>query len=549
MSIRKLKRFVKDALPYAAMAAPFIPGLGIGSLGTKIMGSKLASTFGAKGLMSSPFWSSIVGGAVKDAVFKGIVSKALNKRNPQLIAKDAFLRGIFLNAYKTGFDPTMMMGGDETLEIPGVPARVSDRVSIKDYENLITPADKVSGVTPKYTEYGQSMMDKWYGPGRGGPNIAPSPYDVTTGYEMDDKYTWDRVTPEWTVPEINKDLIVPPPYSPFTDVETTYETFPDKMEGAIPPLPGGTAENPLAGLGYMTKEKTTPSLLDTLTGKAKGAKDLGIEKGTDEYDEYFGLGKTTADPLWLAGTAYDLYRDPLTEGDVEEDDEEKYRKFMARMAITPGGSLEGFLGNRGGIASLANGGQPVTLPLTTLDYTDPDWYKGTDDDIIPAPVLPGDIDFADEFEGYLDLVSGDPATDYTDMWREYNRQAIQAGLPTITFEEFMELRGDSDQAAADPQTLGRFPVIGGEMAAQGGRMGYYGGGELNAIPGGMVNGPGTEVSDSIPAQLSNNEFVFTADSVRAAGGGDIDLGAQKMYGIMNALDPDSAKLGEPPVYS
>ena len=39
MSIRKLKRFVKDALPYAAMAAPFIPGLGIGSLGTKIMGA------------------------------------------------------------------------------------------------------------------------------------------------------------------------------------------------------------------------------------------------------------------------------------------------------------------------------------------------------------------------------------------------------------------------------------------------------------------------------------------------------------------------------
>ena len=85
--------------------------------------------------------------------------------------------------------------------------------------------------------------------------------------------------------------------------------------------------------------------------------------------------------------------------------------------------------------------------------------------------------------------------------------------------------------------------------AQGGRMGYYGGGELNAIPGGMVNGPGTETSDSIPAQLSNNEFVVTADAVRAAGGGDIDLGAQKFYGIMNALDPNSAKLGEPPVYS
>ena len=88
-----------------------------------------------------------------------------------------------------------------------------------------------------------------------------------------------------------------------------------------------------------------------------------------------------------------------------------------------------------------------------------------------------------------------------------------------------------------------------QSQATGGVMGYYGGGELNAIPGGMISGPGTETSDSIPAQLSNNEFVVTADAVRAAGGGDIDLGAQKFYGIMNALDPNSAKLGEPPVYS
>ena len=79
--------------------------------------------------------------------------------------------------------------------------------------------------------------------------------------------------------------------------------------------------------------------------------------------------------------------------------------------------------------------------------------------------------------------------------------------------------------------------------------GYQGGGELNAIPGGMVSGPGTEVSDSIPAQLSNNEFVFTADAVRAAGGGDIDRGAQQLYGIMNALDPRSSRVNEPPVYS
>ena len=79
----------------------------------------------------------------------------------------------------------------------------------------------------------------------------------------------------------------------------------------------------------------------------------------------------------------------------------------------------------------------------------------------------------------------------------------------------------------------------------------YGGSsmDLNAIPGGTISGPGTETSDSIPAQLSNNEFVFTADAVRAAGGGNIDAGAQKMYSMMNALDPDSAKPGDPPQYA
>ena len=45
-----------------------------------------------------------------------------------------------------------------------------------------------------------------------------------------------------------------------------------------------------------------------------------------------------------------------------------------------------------------------------------------------------------------------------------------------------------------------------------------------------------EKADDIPAMLSNNEFVFTADAVRAAGGGNIDKGADKMYATMKALE-------------
>jgi len=45
-----------------------------------------------------------------------------------------------------------------------------------------------------------------------------------------------------------------------------------------------------------------------------------------------------------------------------------------------------------------------------------------------------------------------------------------------------------------------------------------------------------EKADDVPARLSKNEFVFTADAVRAAGGGSVQKGAQKMYNTMKALE-------------
>ena len=45
-----------------------------------------------------------------------------------------------------------------------------------------------------------------------------------------------------------------------------------------------------------------------------------------------------------------------------------------------------------------------------------------------------------------------------------------------------------------------------------------------------------EKADDIPAMLSNNEFVFTADSVREFGDGDVNKGAQRMYDMMKKLE-------------
>ena len=45
-----------------------------------------------------------------------------------------------------------------------------------------------------------------------------------------------------------------------------------------------------------------------------------------------------------------------------------------------------------------------------------------------------------------------------------------------------------------------------------------------------------EKEDDIPAMLSNNEFVFTADAVRGMGDGDVNKGAQRMYDMMKKLE-------------
>ena len=54
--------------------------------------------------------------------------------------------------------------------------------------------------------------------------------------------------------------------------------------------------------------------------------------------------------------------------------------------------------------------------------------------------------------------------------------------------------------------------------------------------GGFVGIGRKEKADDVPARLSKNEFVFTADAVRNAGGGDIDAGAEVMENMMNHLE-------------
>jgi hypothetical protein len=97
---------------------------------------------------------------------------------------------------------------------------------------------------------------------------------------------------------------------------------------------------------------------------------------------------------------------------------------------------------------------------------------------------------------------------------------------TITPEEMVELR--------NMESASMFSTAKG--MAEGGIMDLGGMEKDYRAEGGFVPIGKAEKADDVPARLSVNEFVFTADAVRNAGGGDIDKGAQVMENMMRHLE-------------
>jgi len=79
----------------------------------------------------------------------------------------------------------------------------------------------------------------------------------------------------------------------------------------------------------------------------------------------------------------------------------------------------------------------------------------------------------------------------------------------------------------------------------GGRVNKNTGGMMSVLPkgremdyrgGGVIPMGSKERADDVPARLSKNEFVMTADAVKAAGGGNVNKGAKRMYNLMHKLE-------------
>tara|TARA_Y100000004_G_scaffold189367_1_gene244853 strand:- start:392 stop:1333 length:942 start_codon:yes stop_codon:yes gene_type:complete len=123
--------------------------------------------------------------------------------------------------------------------------------------------------------------------------------------------------------------------------------------------------------------------------------------------------------------------------------------------------------------------------------------------------------------------------------------AYEAGLFDSYDQAVQDYIASFTGMQSDPRRLYGLPNL---FAAQGGRVAAQEGGIMATAPGmppgmqvdgrdgGFIPMGVKEKADDVPAMLSKNEFVMTADAVRAAGGGSVNKGAQRMYDLMNNLE-------------
>ena len=121
---------------------------------------------------------------------------------------------------------------------------------------------------------------------------------------------------------------------------------------------------------------------------------------------------------------------------------------------------------------------------------------------------------------------------------------VDGVMPDDRKKEFYELyapqmyrNGDMDRAEFE---FIQTEILGKDMnqpiAKKDGGLMDLGGKEMDLRGGGFVPIGKKERADDVPARLSKNEFVMTADAVRAAGGGSVNEGAKRMYKVMNDLE-------------
>ena len=313
-------------------------------------------------------------------------------------------------------------------------------------------------------------------------------------------------------------------------------TTPNVRAPGMPSFLGETGFNRTGGLlGKLGLTKGGGSMMPTALGGITGASLLTY---------FMAKGKTEDEAEELA---QDVYRGKGLGMDLIKSDMQKYRSGILSASqahdkgyhfLTP----RNYLGAQGGRVGLKKG----TKGKGPHGKTDKEVLKEL------YPTL---------FSDTTTSIEGSPGK------KKYYKGKAQGGR--IGFaegtEESEEYIMDAEESMAIfkvyPKQLSERQqnyLYGYKKYAKGGRIGKYGGGVTSAMPriptgmprvnaggiteldyrqeGGFVPMGVKEKADDVPAMLSKNEFVMTADAVKAAGGGDVEKGAQRMYDTMKMLE-------------
>ena len=163
---------------------------------------------------------------------------------------------------------------------------------------------------------------------------------------------------------------------------------------------------------------------------------------------------------------------------------------------------------KGGRVGFAHGGSGFDGIINAIVKTD-------ENDMKMANLIPEElkIGLAEEFE----IIFKRPPANDEELFRYYYDKEEWKGPG----DNVQMIEGESEEV----------------MAAHGGMMSVLPPGmEMDYRGGGMIPMGSIERADDVPARVSKNEFVMTADAVRAAGGGSVNKGAQRMYNLMHNLE-------------
>ena len=249
------------------------------------------------------------------------------------------------------------------------------------------------------------------------------------------------------------------------------------------------------------------------------ASDINNERVLEQlYEEFLDMGLSPAEAAKAAREAFDRMSKKSDEGIMrmaKSDIEEMYEQYvfeMEEMGLEPM-SFSQFVAREkagmkdGGKVRRRKKGEPMD-----------------DDGEKPGPSL---FPKVPKGEFYLDKMPKPKR-------REGILKAANGGTPGARYSFLINKQKQGILTPDEEEELLMLEITfadeGGQGKADGGIM------EKDMRGGGFIPEGSKERADDVPARLSKNEFVMTADAVRAAGGGSVNKGAKRMYDMMYSLE-------------